>query len=114
MAGYLQRARWCAEEVARAAEQHVYARRRRSTNRRQFLAVTAAGRRAATRDKHDGIDDVPIDARLIKPAERESKSIENSACRRCAVSGEHLRRAEHHHRHRPSLFFLQATVLQVG
>jgi hypothetical protein len=72
----------------------VYARRRRRTNRGGgFFASTAAGWRTA-RHKHDRIDNLPIDARLVELAERQPKHVENGACRRRAVCREQLRRAE--------------------
>ena len=91
--------------MARAAEEHVYARRRRRPANRDggFFASTAAGWRTA-RHKHDRIDDLPIDARLVELAERESERVENGACRRRAVGREHVRRAERR-RPRPSSTF---------
>ena len=82
----------------------MYARRRRPANRDgSFFASTAAAWRTA-RHKHDPIDDLPIDARLVELAERQSERVENGTCRRRAVGREHLRRAERRRPRRSSTF----------
>jgi hypothetical protein len=57
------------------------------------LTTEIAAWRAA-RHKHDSVDDVPIDARLIKIAKRKSKRIIYRARRRGAVCREDLWWAE--------------------
>jgi len=104
----------CTEKAARTAEQHAYARGRRwrwPLECRNLTTVGAAWQ--PTLDKHDSVNYVPIDARLIKLAEWKPQRVVNRARRWRAVGREHLWCAEQPFQSRPSRWQRCHTIVVV-